>query len=161
MATNPRSDQKSRTRTAQSYGVGLSAIGVGLSPMGIGLAAVVDRVDEHRFLHWNGPSEREHLSDQRAGWSTHQREERKDDLATYDALAKDREEGQEEWRFSLMCGHALQEQIQLGQAELKLDKRWTDLREELKTFRAALEFEKQARRDWVTQRGKINTQMKV
>jgi hypothetical protein len=33
----------------QSYGVGLSPIGIGLSPMGIGLAAVVDRVDEHRF----------------------------------------------------------------------------------------------------------------
>jgi hypothetical protein len=33
----------------QSYEVGLSPIGVGLSPMGIGLAAVVDRVDEHRF----------------------------------------------------------------------------------------------------------------
>jgi hypothetical protein len=44
---------------------------------------------------------------------------------------------------------------------LKLDKRWTDLSEELKTLRAALEFEKQARRDWVTQRGEINSQMKV
>ncbi|KAF8169714.1 hypothetical protein K438DRAFT_1983102 [Mycena galopus ATCC 62051] len=72
--------------------------------------------------HWNGPSEREHLSEQRAGWSACQREERNDDLATYDALAKDREEGQEEWRFSLTCGHALHEQIQLVQAELKLDK---------------------------------------
>ncbi|KAJ7885926.1 hypothetical protein B0H14DRAFT_2563623 [Mycena olivaceomarginata] len=111
--------------------------------------------------HWNGPSERKHLSDQRAGWSARQREERNDDLATYDALAKDREEGQEEWRFSLTRGHALQEQIQLVQAELKLDKRRTDLSEELKTLRAALEFEKQARRDWVTQRGEIDTQMKV
>jgi hypothetical protein len=33
--------------------------------------------------------------------------------------------------------------------------------EELKTLRAALEFEKQARRDWVTQRGEIDSQMKV
>ncbi|KAF8164282.1 hypothetical protein K438DRAFT_1984790 [Mycena galopus ATCC 62051] len=75
--------------------------------------------------HWNGPSEREHLSEQRAGWSARQREERNDDLVTYDALAKDREEGQEEWRFSLTRGHALQEQIQLVQAELKLDKQRT------------------------------------
>ncbi|KAF8169544.1 hypothetical protein K438DRAFT_1941264 [Mycena galopus ATCC 62051] len=104
--------------------------------------------------HWNGPSEREHLSEQRVVWSARQREERNDDLATYDALAKDREEGQEEWRFSLTRGHALQEQIQLVQAELKLDKRRTDLSEELNTLRAALEFEKQARRE-------IDTQMKV
>ncbi|KAJ7315705.1 hypothetical protein DFH08DRAFT_820276 [Mycena albidolilacea] len=111
--------------------------------------------------HWNGPSEREHLSEQRAGWSAHQREERNDDLVTYDTLAKDWEEGQEEWRFSLTHGHALQAQIQLIQAELKVDKRRTDLSEELKTLRAALEFEKQARRDWVTQRGETDSQMKV
>ncbi|KAJ7801396.1 hypothetical protein B0H14DRAFT_3489651 [Mycena olivaceomarginata] len=111
--------------------------------------------------HWNGPSEHEHLSEQRAGWSACQREERNDDLATYDILAKDREEGQEEWRFSLTRGHDLQAQIQLVQAELKLDKRQTDLSEELKTLRAALKFEKQARRDWVTQRGEIDSQMKV
>ncbi|KAJ7302864.1 hypothetical protein DFH08DRAFT_826190 [Mycena albidolilacea] len=111
--------------------------------------------------HCNGPSEREHLSEQRAGWSARQREERNDDLVTYDTLAKDREEGQEEWRFSLTRGHALQAQIQLIQAELKLNKQQTDLSEELKTLRAALEFEKQARHDWVTQRGEINSQMEV
>ncbi|KAJ7351627.1 hypothetical protein DFH08DRAFT_806343 [Mycena albidolilacea] len=111
--------------------------------------------------HWNGPSEREHLSEQGAGWSACQREERNNDLATYNALAKDREEGQEEWHFSLTHGHALQEQIQLVQVKLKLDKRRTDLSEELKTLQAVLEFEKQAQCDWATQRGEIDTQMKV
>lgn len=110
---------------------------------------------------WNGPSERERLAEQRAGWSVRKRDERNDDLATYDALAQDREEGQEEWRFSLARGHALQEQIQLVQAELKLDKRRTDLSEEIKTLRAAVEFEKQARRDWVVRRGQIDVEMKA
>lgn len=91
----------------------------------------------------------------------HKRDERNDDFATYDALAQDREEGQEEWRFSLARGHALQEQIQLVQAELKLDKRRTDLSEEIKTLRAAVEFEKQARRDWVVRRGQIDVEMKA
>ncbi|KAJ7865789.1 hypothetical protein B0H13DRAFT_1898409 [Mycena leptocephala] len=90
-----------------------------------------------------------------------QEDERNDDLATYDALAQDWEEGQEEWRFSLARGHALQEQIQLVQAELKLDKRRTDLSEEIKMLRAAVEFEKQARRDWVVRRGQIDVEMKV
>lgn len=110
---------------------------------------------------WNGPSERERLAEQRAGWSVRKRDERNDDLATYDALAQDREEGQEEWRFSLARGHALQEQIQLVQAELKLDKRRTDLSEEIKTLRAAVEFEKQARHDWVVRRGQIDVEMKA
>ncbi|KAJ7106000.1 hypothetical protein C8R44DRAFT_745647 [Mycena epipterygia] len=110
---------------------------------------------------WNGPSERERLAEQRAGWSVRKRDERNDDLATYDALAQDREEGQEEWRFSLARGHVLQEQIQLVQAELKLDKRRTDLSEEIKTLRAAVEFEKQARRDWVVRRGQIDVEMKA
>ncbi|KAJ7915765.1 hypothetical protein B0H13DRAFT_1871770 [Mycena leptocephala] len=101
------------------------------------------------------------LAEQRAGWSARKRDERNDDLATYDALAQDREEGQEEWRFSLARGHALQEQIQLVQAELKLDKRRTDLSEEIKTLRAAVEFEKQARRDWVVRRGQIDVEMKA
>ncbi|KAJ7487160.1 hypothetical protein FB451DRAFT_1535677 [Mycena latifolia] len=110
---------------------------------------------------WNGPSERERLAEQRAGWSARKRDERNDDLATYDALAQDREEGQEESRFSLARGHALQEQIQLLQAELKLDKRRTDLSEEIKTLQAAVEFEKQARRDWVVRRGQIDVEMKA
>ncbi|KAJ7660302.1 hypothetical protein DFH06DRAFT_1044030 [Mycena polygramma] len=110
---------------------------------------------------WNGPSERELLSEQRAGWTARKRDERNDDLARYDALAQDREEGQEEWRFSLARGHALQEQIQLVQAELKADKRRTDLSEEIKTLRAAVEFEKEARRDWVVQRGQIDVEMKA
>ncbi|KAJ6579406.1 hypothetical protein B0H10DRAFT_2235753 [Mycena sp. CBHHK59/15] len=110
---------------------------------------------------WNGPSERERLAEQRAGWSARKRDERNDDLATYDALAQDPEEGQEEWRFSLARGHTLQEQIQLVQAELKLDKRRTDLSEEIKTLRAAVEFEKQARRDWVVRRGQIDVEMKA
>ncbi|KAJ7432682.1 hypothetical protein FB451DRAFT_1196856 [Mycena latifolia] len=97
----------------------------------------------------------------RDGWTARKRDERNDDLATYDALAQDREEGQEEWRFSLARGHALQEQIQLVQAELKLDKRRTDLSEEIKTLRAAVEFEKQARRDWVVRRGQLDVEMKV
>ncbi|KAJ6487476.1 hypothetical protein C8R47DRAFT_1127593 [Mycena vitilis] len=110
---------------------------------------------------WNGPSQREHLSEQRAGWTARKRDERNDDLARYDALAQDREEGQEEWRFSLARGHALQEQMQLVQAELKADKRRTDLAEEIKTLRAAVEFEKEARRDWVVQRGQIDVEMKA
>ncbi|KAJ6536252.1 hypothetical protein B0H19DRAFT_1271039 [Mycena capillaripes] len=117
--------------------------------------------DGIRRKRWNGPSERERLAEQRAGWSARKRDERNDDLATYDALAQDRDEGQEEWRFSLARGHALQEQIQLVQAELKLDKRRTDLSEEIKTLRAAVEFEKQARRNWVVRRGQIDVEMKV
>lgn len=110
---------------------------------------------------WNGPSQRERLSEQRAGWTARKRDERNDDLARYDALAQDREEGQEEWRFSLARGHALQEQMQLVQAELKADKQRTDLAEEIKTLRAAVEFEKEARRDWVVQRGQIDVEMKA
>ncbi|KAJ7476559.1 hypothetical protein FB451DRAFT_1173424 [Mycena latifolia] len=106
-------------------------------------------------------AERERLAEQRAGWTARKRDKRNDDLATYDALAQDREEEQEEWRFSLAGGHALQEQIQLVQAELKLDKRRTDLSEEIKTLRAAVESEKQAWRDWVVQRGQIDVEMKV
>ncbi|KAJ7933059.1 hypothetical protein B0H13DRAFT_1856355 [Mycena leptocephala] len=46
-------------------------------------------------------------------------------------------------------------------AELKLDKQRTDLSEEIKTLRAAVEFEKQARRDWVVRHGQINVEMKA
>ncbi|KAJ7864693.1 hypothetical protein B0H13DRAFT_1899022 [Mycena leptocephala] len=63
--------------------------------------------------------------------------------------------------LSLARSHVLQEQIQLVQAELKLDKRRTDLSEEIKTLRAAVEFEKQARRDWVVRRGQIDVEMKA
>ncbi|KAJ7055171.1 hypothetical protein C8F01DRAFT_1374044 [Mycena amicta] len=110
---------------------------------------------------WNGSSARERLAEQWTGWSAHQRDEQNDDIVTYDALAQDREEGQEEWCFSLTRGHELQEQIQLVSAELKLDRRQTDLSEELKMLQAAVEFEKQARRDWVSRRGEIDAKMKA
>lgn len=63
--------------------------------------------------------------------------------------------------LSLARGHALQEQIQLVQAELKLDKRRTDLSEEIKTLQAAVEFEKQARHNWVVRCGQIDVEMKA
>ncbi|KAJ7683931.1 hypothetical protein B0H14DRAFT_3534860 [Mycena olivaceomarginata] len=110
------------------------------------------QVDEiHRFIRnggmrkrWNGPSEREKLSAQCKGW----------------AAKAEREEGQEEWKFSLSRQKAIQREIEELQEQLKVDRRREDLKTEVKVLRLEIDAERQNRRDWVSRRGEIDAKLR-
>ncbi|KAJ7798700.1 hypothetical protein B0H14DRAFT_3156797 [Mycena olivaceomarginata] len=102
---------------------------------------------------WNGPSEREKLSAQRKGWAAKAAFERNEHLIAFDELSQERDEGQEEWKFSLREIEELQEQ-------LKVDRRREDLKTEVKVLRLEIDAEKQNRRDWVSRRGEIDAKLR-
>ncbi|KAJ7337368.1 hypothetical protein DFH08DRAFT_252732 [Mycena albidolilacea] len=126
------------------------------------------QVDEiHRIIRngvmrkrWNGPSEREKLSAQRKGWATKAAFERSEHLIAFDELTQEREEGQEEWKFSLSRQKAIQGEIEELQEQLKADRRREDLRTEVKVLRLEIDAEKQNRRDWVSHRGEIDSKLR-
>ncbi|KAJ7817700.1 hypothetical protein B0H14DRAFT_3877419 [Mycena olivaceomarginata] len=108
---------------------------------------------------WNGPSEREKLSAQRKGWAAKAAFERNEHLIAFDELSQERDEGQEEWKFSLSRQKAIQGQIEELQEQLKVDRRREDLKTEVKVLRLEIDAEKQNRRDWVSRRGEIDAKL--
>ncbi|KAJ7842468.1 hypothetical protein B0H14DRAFT_3139909 [Mycena olivaceomarginata] len=109
---------------------------------------------------WNGPSEREKLSAQRKGWAAKAAFERNEHLIAFDELSQEREEGQEEWKFSLSLQKAIQGEIEELQEQLKVDRRREDLKTEVKVLRLEIDAEKQNRRDWVSRRGEIDAKLR-
>ncbi|KAJ7697773.1 hypothetical protein B0H14DRAFT_3655259 [Mycena olivaceomarginata] len=109
---------------------------------------------------WNGPSEREKLSAQRKGWAAKAAFERNEHLIAFNELSQEREEGQEEWKFSLSRQKAIQGEIEELQEQLKVDRRREDLKTEVKVLRLEIDAEKQNRRDWVSRRGEIDAKLR-
>ncbi|KAJ7872496.1 hypothetical protein B0H14DRAFT_3564688 [Mycena olivaceomarginata] len=109
---------------------------------------------------WNGPSKREKLSAQRKGWAAKAAFERNEHLIAFDELSQEREEGQEEWKFSLSRQKAIQGEIEELQEQLKVDRRREDLKTEVKVLRLEIDAEKQNRRDWVSRRGEIDAKLR-
>ncbi|KAJ7831403.1 hypothetical protein B0H14DRAFT_3464101 [Mycena olivaceomarginata] len=100
---------------------------------------------------WNGPSEHEKLSAHRKGWAAKAAFERNEHLIAFDELSQEREEGQEEWKFSLSRQKAIQGEIEELQEQLKT---------EVKVLRLEIDAEKQNRRDWVSRRGEIDAKLR-
>ncbi|KAJ7862798.1 hypothetical protein B0H14DRAFT_3863071 [Mycena olivaceomarginata] len=109
---------------------------------------------------WNGPSEHEKLSAQRKGWAAKAAFERNEHLIAFDELSQEREEGQEEWKFSLSRQKAIQGEIEELQEQLKVDRRREDLKTEVKLLRLEIDAEKQNHRDWVSRRGEIDAKLR-
>ncbi|KAJ7823705.1 hypothetical protein B0H14DRAFT_3469879 [Mycena olivaceomarginata] len=126
------------------------------------------QVDEiHQFIRnggmrkrWNGPSEREKLSAQCKGWAAKAVFERHEHLIAFNELSQEREEGQEEWKFSLSRQKAIQREIEELQEQLKVDRRREDLKTEVKVLRLEIDAERQNRRDWVSRRGEIDAKLR-
>ncbi|KAJ7203077.1 hypothetical protein GGX14DRAFT_652541 [Mycena pura] len=109
---------------------------------------------------WNGPAQREKRSEQRKLWASKASFERNEVLVAFDELTQEREEGQEEWRFSLSRQKEIEVEIEGLQAELKRDKKREDLKTEVKVLRLEVNAEKQARREWVARRGEIDAELR-
>ena len=108
---------------------------------------------------WNGPAQREKRSEQRKLWASKASFERNEVLTAFDELTQEREEGQEEWRFSLSRQKEIEVEIEGLQVELKRDKKREDLKMEVKVLRLEVNAEKEARREWVVRRGEIDAEL--
>ncbi|KAJ7162387.1 hypothetical protein C8R46DRAFT_1353332 [Mycena filopes] len=115
-------------------------------------------VMRHRF---NGSAEREKLSAQRRIWRMRKTGERNDQITGYEGLQNERDSGIEESKSSLERQRELEHQIKLFQAELKIDKRRTDIKEQMNDVRKEVEQEKAARREWVIRRTEIDLELKA
>ncbi|KAJ7635373.1 hypothetical protein FB45DRAFT_1026254 [Roridomyces roridus] len=109
---------------------------------------------------WNGIGQREKLSAQRHTWGAHKASERNEHLQLFDELRAEREEGQVEWQFSLSRQKVIQAEIDELRAQLKVDGRRTDLKQEMKILRLDISSQAHARREWVKRRGEIDDQLR-
>jgi hypothetical protein len=91
-----------------------------------------DGVMRHR---WNGSSEREKLSAQRQQWKIRKAVVRRDQLTGYDSLKAERDSGNQEHKESVEREKTIQMQIKSLQGDPKLDRRRTDLQEQINLLR--------------------------
>jgi hypothetical protein len=108
---------------------------------------------------WNGSSEREKLAAQRQQWKIRKSAVRRDQLTSYDSLKAERESGNQEHKESVEREKSLQLQIKSLQGDLKLDKRRTDLQEQINSLRRDVEEEKSLRREWIIRRTAIDVEI--
>ncbi|KAJ7835672.1 hypothetical protein B0H14DRAFT_3871012 [Mycena olivaceomarginata] len=125
------------------------------------IAAELNRLDQngvmrHRF---NGSAEREKLSAQRKVWNMRKTAARNDHITGYEELKTERENGLLENKASLEREGTLQAQVKSLRDAIQLDKRRTDLKEELNEVRTEIEQEKSGRREWVLRRAELGRQI--
>ncbi|KAJ7733647.1 hypothetical protein B0H16DRAFT_1892739 [Mycena metata] len=115
-----------------------------------------DGVSRHRF---NGAAEREKLSAQRRIWHMRKKAARNEQITGYEALKSEREDGFVENKHSLERQKILEGQIKSLQEEVKIDKRRTDLKDQINGLRRDVEEEKSGRREWTVRRTEIDNQL--
>lgn len=125
------------------------------------IAAELNRLDQngvmrHRF---NGSAEREKLSAQRKVRNMRKTAARNDHITGYEELKTERENGLLENKASLEREGTLQAQVKSLRDAIQLDKRRTDLKEELNEVRTEIEQEKSGRREWVLRRAELDRQI--
>ncbi|KAJ6608982.1 hypothetical protein B0H10DRAFT_1814675, partial [Mycena sp. CBHHK59/15] len=125
------------------------------------IAAELNRLDQngvmrHRF---NGSAEREKLSAQRKVWNMRKTAARNDHITGYEELKAERENGLLENKASLEREGTLQAQVKSLRDAIQLDKRRTDLKEQLNEVRTEIEQEKSGRREWVLRRAELDRQI--
>jgi chromosome segregation ATPase len=108
---------------------------------------------------WNGSSEREKLSAQRQQWKIRKAVVRRDQLTGYDSLKAERDSGNQEHKESVEREKTIQMQIKSLQGDLKLDRRRTDLQEQINSLRRDVDEEKSLRREWTIRRTAIDVEI--
>ncbi|KAJ6613714.1 hypothetical protein B0H10DRAFT_1951234 [Mycena sp. CBHHK59/15] len=125
------------------------------------IAGELNRLDQngvmrHRF---NRSAEREKLSAQRKVWNMRKTAARNDHITGYEELKAERENGLLENKASLEREGTLQAQVKSLWDAIQLDKRRTDLKEQLNEVRTEIEQEKSGRREWVLRRAELDRQI--
>jgi hypothetical protein len=104
---------------------------------------------------WNGSAEREKLAAQRKIWAARRAADRSDQITGYESLKAERDTIAEDNKTSLERQRTLEAEIKSLQEQMKLDKRRSDLKEEVITIRRDVDDEKSLRREWNIRPGEI------